>query len=320
SGRLRAELKRARADQDVARISVEIARRDLRRSIAIAYYRVLLTRHLVGVIGQALTESRSFEERTRLLLAGGEAARADVVKASAQVAFLEQAVEAAELEAQLANQELASFWTKDVVEPLKLADELEHAPSPPEPVPFATTGKLAPYLNRLEFNLLDAQRHGFEADARRAKSALLPQFAFTFQYGIDSTAVRWQDRGYAGYFSLRIPIFDWRRARSETKQFNLRAEQVDTNRAITERTLSREYQSAQTRVQRLFHQIALTEQQVKLAEEDLSLSRLRYEAGEGASLDVVTAQNQLAQARNNYYTSLANYLNARTDLEVATAK
>jgi outer membrane protein TolC len=34
----------------------------------------------------------------------------------------------------------------------------------------------------------------------------------------------------------------------------------------------------------------------------------------------VTAQNQLSQARNNYYTSVANYLNARADLEVASGK
>jgi outer membrane protein TolC len=73
-------------------------------------------------------------------------------------------------------------------------------------------------------------------------------------------------------------------------------------------------------VKRLYEQIGLTREQVRLAEEDLKLSRVRYEGGEGSALDVVTAQNQLAQARNNYYTSVANYLNARTDLEVASGK
>ena len=70
----------------------------------------------------------------------------------------------------------------------------------------------------------------------------------------------------------------------------------------------------------VFAQIALTREQVRLAEEDLRMSRVRYEGGEGAALDVVTAQNQLAQARNNYYTSVANYLSARADLEVASGK
>lgn len=318
SGRLRAELQRARANQEVARLNLEITRRDLRRSVAIAYYRLLLTRHLVSVIGETLKESRSFEQRAKLLFESGEAARADLVKASAQAAFLQQALAAAELEASLANQDLASLWTKDVTEPLEVADVLDDPPPVLETEPAAIN--IAPYLKRLEFNLFDAQRRGFEADARRARSALLPQFNFVFQYGIDSTALRWRDRGYAGYFNLRIPVFDWFRARSQTQQSKLRTEQVETNRAITERTFSRDYQNARSRVQRLFEQIALTREQIRLAEEDLSLSRLRYDAGEGAALDVVTAQNQLAQARNNYYTSLANYLNARADLEVASGK
>jgi outer membrane protein TolC len=100
----------------------------------------------------------------------------------------------------------------------------------------------------------------------------------------------------------------------------MRIEQVETNRAISERTFSREYQSALSRVNLLFTQIAQTREQVRLAEEDLNLSRVRYEGGEGAALDVVTAQNQLSQARNNYYASVANYLNARADLEVASGK
>src|SRR5215510_2957033 len=122
SGRLRAELQRARAGQDAARVNFEIARRDLRSAVTIAYYRLLLTRHLVTVVGGALKESQSFESRAKLLFEGGEAARADLVKASAQVAFLRQALNAAELEAKLANQELASFWTKEVDEPLRIAD------------------------------------------------------------------------------------------------------------------------------------------------------------------------------------------------------
>ena len=47
---------------------------------------------------------------------------------------------------------------------------------------------------------------------------------------------------------------------------------------------------------------------------------MRYEGGEGLALDVVAAQNQLAQARTNYYTAVAGYLNAKADLEVATGR
>ena len=316
SGRLRADLARARVARDLAGASLALTERDLTRAVTTSFYRALLTRRIARIVQDALTESQAFEKRTKLLFGGGEAAQADVVKASAQTAFLEQALNAAELEATLASQELASFWTRDVAEPLSLADVLDDAP----PAPEGPGALPAPFLKRLEFNLLDAQRRGFQADARRARADLLPQLGAAFQYGLDSTAVRIRDRGYAAFVNLTIPVFDWNKARAAMQQARLKAGQVETGREISERTFSREYQGALARVKQLFEQISLTRRQARLAEDDLRLSRIRYEGGEGLALDVVTSQNQLAQARTNYYTTMANYLNARADLEVASGR
>lgn len=316
SGRLRAGLAKARAAQDAAVTSVALAQRDLRRAVTAAYYRAALTQRIAQTVDEALAESRAFEKRTRLLFESGEAAQADVVKASAQVAVFEQALNVARLEATLASHELASFWTREVAAPLSLADPFEQPVPPPEP---GSTSP-GPFLKRLEFNLLEAQRRGAQADLRRARSALLPQLGLTFQYGIDSTAVRIRDRGYAAFVNLSIPLFDWNKARSAMEQARLRSRQVESVRAITERTFSKEYESALARVKQLFDQIASARHQVELAREDLRLSRIRYEGGEGSALDVVTAQTQLAQARGNYYTVVASYLNARADLEVASGR
>src|SRR5215471_1089237 len=92
SGRLRAGLERAHADQDAARVGLGIAGRDLKRIVTASYYRLLLARHLVQVDRDALAESQSFEKRTRLLAEHGEVAQADVVKAGAEVAFLQQEI------------------------------------------------------------------------------------------------------------------------------------------------------------------------------------------------------------------------------------
>ncbi len=318
SGRLRAELARARAGRDAAASQLALAERDLKRAVTAAYYKLLLTRDVTKVVRDALAESENFERRTQLLFENGEAARADVVKASAQVAFLRQALRDAELQERLANQGLASFWTEDVDQRLVVEDVLENPA--PQPEAAGAGQPPAPFMRRIEFNLLDAQRRMFEAQSRSARSALLPQLSFVFQYGIDSDAVRIRDRGYAAFFNLNIPIFDWFKARSETRQFRLRAQQVETRRAIARRTYSREYRDALARVKELFGQIDITKKQVELAREDLRLSRVRYEGGEGSALDVVTAQNQLARARTNYYTTVASYLNARADLEVAAGR
>lgn len=314
SGRLRAILDRARADRELANANLALSERDLKHAVAASYYNVLLARRLVEAARANLSEARAFEDRVRRLVGDGEASQADLVKASSQVAFLEQTQQALELDARLANHDLASFWTTDVDTLLPLADVLDQPPPVPETPSPATP---APFLRRPEFRLFDAQRTGLQADARRARADLLPQVSLVFQYGIDSNRFSFSSRGYAGFVHLNVPVFDWFRARSASQQFQVQAEQVDTNRQIAERVFSKEYQDALARVQLIYAQIAQTDAQVKLAEDNLRLSRVRYEGGEGPALDVVVAQGQVVQARTNYYTVRASYFIAQADLEVA---
>lgn len=316
SGRLRADYARARAVREAASVGVGVAERDLRRAVSAAYYRLLLARRLVRAIRASLDESRQFAERTERLAASGEAARADVVKASAQVAFLAQALSTAELAADLANQDLASYWTTDVDQPLAIVDVLDEPLPPPEPAP----AEAAPFLRRPEFRLLDAQFRAFRAEARGARAELYPRLAWTFQYGLDVNKVAWNNRGYAAFLTLHVPAFDWFRSLNAARQFQARAAEVADQRLIAERRFSQEYRSALARVKAYYDQVGQSRKQLALAEDDLKLSRIRYEGGEAPALDVVVAQNQLTQARTNYYTSVANYLNARLDLEVAAGR
>lgn len=316
SGRLRADLSRAGAQQEAATASVAVAERELRRSVTAAYYRTLLARHIETALRSSLSESEAFQNRVQLLFAGGEAARADVVKAAAQSAFLRQAADTAQLTAQLANRELASFWTQDVTPLLSLADPLDD----PLPVPEAAAANMAPYMKRPEFVLYDAQVRGLQAESRMAKANLLPKLTGLFQFGVDSVAPSWQDRGFVAGGTLTVPVFDWWKSISLARQFQARAAQVRDTKEMARRVFSAEYESALARVKQLYGQVGLTREQVSLSEEDLKLSRVRYEGGEGAALDVVTAQNQLAQARTNYYAVIAAYLSARVDLEVASGR
>jgi OMF family outer membrane factor len=270
----------------------------------------------LNVVSQdALSEAQSFERRARLLFENGEVAQADVIKAGAQLAFLDQTANTARLEADLANHALAAFWTSSVADPLSVPGALDQPVSPPE-----SARAPAPYFSRPELERLDAERRGFRAEARRVRAELFPQANVVFQYGIDSLRLRIADRGYAAFVNIGLPVFDWLRTRSQARQFDLRARQVDANRAIAERTFSKDYEDARTRVEQFHRQVSLSRDQVRLSEENLRLARVRYDGGEGLALDVVAAQNQLAQARTNYYTAVANYLNARADLEVASGR
>lgn len=319
SGRLRAARDRARADQAAATASLGIAQRDLRRAVAGSYYRALLARHLADAGRESLAESKAFEARSKLLFDRGEAARADVVKARGQTAFLDQAVVAAELDSEVALHELLAFWTTDVAAPIRLRDDLDQ-PLPEPPLPKTAASGEEPFRLRPELVRSGAERDGFLADAKRARAERLPQANLTFQYGIDSPRFRWADRGYAFFASLEIPVFDWWKGKKAARQFELQAEQLDVTRQVEARSFSKEYQDALSRVRLVHAQLASCRAQVSLSEENLRLGRVRYDGGEGLALDVVGAQAQLAQARTNHYTAVARYLESLLDLELASGK
>ena len=310
SGRLRAAYARAKIDRDIAEAGTRITTRDLRRAVTVAYYSLLAARKLSEAAETSFLEARNFETKTRTLFGGGEVAQADVVKASTQTVAFDQLRKAAELDTRLANQELASFWTTDVDKQLEVEDTLTQSPPSEEATPGA-------YLRRPEFLVFNLQKQGFQLDAKREHAALLPQVNVNYQYGIDANVYSYKERGSALFATVTVPIFDWFKARSLTQQFKLRAEQVDNTRSLTERAFSREYENARARAVSLFEQSKLAETQIKLNEDNLRLSQIRYQGGEGPALEVVMAQTQLQQARANYYTTLFQYANARAALEVA---
>ncbi len=310
SGRLRAAYARAKIDRDIAEAGTRITSRDLRRAVTTAYYSLLAARKLSEAAEASFAEARNFETKTRTLFGGGEVAQADVVKASTQTVSFDQLRKAAELDARLANQELTSFWTADVDKPLDVEDTLTQPPPSEE----TTAGA---YLRRPEFLVFNLQKQGFQLDAKRERATLLPQVNVNFQYGIDANVYSYKERGSAVFATVTVPIFDWFRARSLSQQFKLRAEQIDNTRSLTERAFSREYENARARAVSLYEQSKLAETSIKLNEDNLRLSQIRYQGGEGPALEVVVAQTQLQQARANYYTTLFQYANARAALEVA---
>jgi outer membrane protein len=315
SGRLRALYDRARANRKIAETGVAMSERDLERTVSVAYYRTLLTGKLLVSANDNLQAARDFETKVRQLVDGGEASQADLTKASLEVSVLERTAESMKVEADTAEHDLVSYWTADVATPLNLADDLDGE----LPVPGAPSED-APYLKRPEFRLFAAQIAGFNADARQARAGMLPQLNLSFQYGIDSTRVTSRDRGYAGFVHLDIPIFDFLRARSVQRQFQSEARAAQTDLSIGTRLFSKEYQDALSQVKGTYSQIAITQRQVDLAKENLRLSRLRFESGEGTALEVVTAQSALAQADIDFYTTRADYLNALSALKVASGQ
>ena len=143
---------------------------------------------------------------------------------------------------------------------------------------------------------------------------------FTRHFGDSNSVLDQIIPGYSAAAALNIPVFDWFRTLNAARQFSTRAQQLAETKSVAERRYSQEYRAALARSSQFLQQIAEAKEQMNLAEGDFKLSRIRYEGGEGAAVEVVVAQSQLVQVRTSYYASIANYLSAKLDLEVAAGR
>ena len=315
SGRLRAGLALARAGRDIAVADLEIARRDLRRAVTLAYFDMLLARRLVALEQAGLAEVSEFERRVSARLEQGDASRADLLKASAQRSQFEQRVSRARLNATLANQVLASFWTANVDTELAVEDVLDlPPPGVLEPGPGEA---VAAVERRPELDRLDAAGRSADAQRKIAQAGAKPQADVVFQYGFDVNQVQSRQRGYAAYVNLSLPIFDWFRTRSGVRAARFQREQVDFERASAERALTREYFAARSRVSSSQERISMAQSEFNDSRENLRLVRLLYDNGEGSALDVVLSQSQVTEAGGGFYAAVAEYHRAFADYEAA---
>jgi outer membrane protein TolC len=321
SGRLRAGLARERAGRDIAVADLAIARRDIRRAVTLAYYDLLLARRIVQLEQSSLDEARQFEQNVRARQTQGEASRADLLKAAAQRAQFQQRFAQAQLDARLANQILASFWTTDVDAELFVADVLDSTPPLPTEIVGGGTQQAAAVLaQRPELARIDALGRTFLADRKIARAGLKPDANLVFQYGLDANQVRSDQLGYAAFVNVNVPVFDWFRSRSGARQASYRQEQTRIRRASAERALTQEYLAARSRVQSWHERIGMAQNESGAARENLRLVRLLYENGEGTALDVVISQADATQASRSYYSAIAEYQRAIKDFELAVGR
>ncbi len=316
SGRLRAALERSRADSAAAQSRRILTQRDLRLAVRDAYYATLEARHNVEATQRGVDEADAFARRTRQMAEQGEAARADVVKAEAQLSARRRDLFAAQTAALNAGVTLKSFWTDDLAQPPALEDAFLQVPAQQDYLGW----EAAWIARRSEFSLLDATERAARADARAARSERRPVLDLVYAYGIDANQVRISERGQVLFATLRIPVFDWGRSKSRERQAVNVQRQVEIDRQISRRLFTSAFYSERNNVDLAVRQITEGRREVDLARESLRLSRLRYEGGEANALEVVDAQNTMVAAEVAYHAAVFSFHMSRARLEVATGQ
>jgi outer membrane protein TolC len=314
-----AQYRRTAALEAAARARLEIAERGLVVTVTSSYYNLVVAQREYANAQLALTAAQDFLRISRDLEGGGEVAHSDVIKAELQRNERTQQLAEAQLAMQTARLDLAVLIFPNFTQDFTVVDDLRLPPPLPA---FADAQKLAaaknPDLKQAVENL-QAARQGVLV----AWAGHLPSLSFDYWYGIDASHFATQtggvhNLGYAAAATLNLPVFNWGATESKVKQAGLQRQQAQVELSYTQRQLVARLQSAYAEATVARAALDNLRNSAELAAESERLTTLRYRAGEASALEVVDAQNTLAQARNAYDQGELRYRVALATLQTLT--
>ena len=285
------------------------------------YYAVLAARALVLAQTQQEAVLRTSLDAVEVRLRGGLAARADQLRARAALAEASLARQAAQRDQ--AKAEAALKQAAGIAQTQTLLLDWETAP----PAALDAATLLADLLaeaqrQRPDLHALQAATASARAAAERARAARWPSLSLAANSGrtFFLEDERTPSTTYSVGVSLAVPLFDGGRLAAEARaaerdaerlQAEMKAQRSRVARAVTEAYLDVRHAQAQR------EGVAV---QFDSASESAQAAEARYRAGVGSLLELLTAQADLARARQGAAQADADWLAAFSRLNHALGR
>jgi len=206
--------------------------------------------------------------------------------------------------------------------------------------PVAARGALN-YNNRIEFSTLETQQALAGLDLRNRQAGAYPRLVLSGAYGFTGSAKTASElftfrgptsRSSAGFanqnwfgfgnvgLSLQVPVFDGFRRKYLVQQSRLQQQAIE--RGFETLRQSIDLQDAQSRTTLVNALDVLDNQKANLAlaTDVARVTRIKFNAGVGSNLEVITAETDLRSAQTNYYGAIYDVLVAKVDRDKATGE
>lgn len=206
------------------------------------------------------------------------------------------------------------------LEPVDQISEVRAQPVSP------VIGDTSAYKTRIEYSLLETQKKLNLLDVKRYKSTFLPTLK-----GFASATKSFQSDNFSNLYDRNYPTsvvgltLSWNLINGGQRLYQLRnaklvVRQTENQMENLKNGIVNEISTNQRLYANSQRSLENQERNLKLAEEILRVTRIKYGQGIGSSLEVTTAETSLKEAQNNYITALYNLLINKVDLDKATGK
>jgi outer membrane protein TolC len=123
-----------------------------------------------------------------------------------------------------------------------------------------------------------------------------------------------------GLATVNIPISDWWGSNHSVRRQKIAEKIARQDREDNRQMLLIQMQNAFNNLDNAYKQILLARKSLEKSAENLRLNEDYYQAGTSTMSDLLGAQSQSQQARDQYTDAVTQYLNSRTSYFIATGR
>lgn len=315
-------LQAAKTYAELSRKSLQQSKIETAAQVSKAYYTVLVNREYLALLNANVERIKKARDDTKAMFDNGFVEKIDYDRL--EVTYNNVLVEKQKTENSIKITEaLLKFQMgMNANTELTLTDKLED-------IVFdeaITMQDGVNYESRIEYSILQTNRHLQELDLKKNRFQYLPSLVAygTFSYNasrdkfdIFDSDKRWYPTAIIGA-TLSVPIFDGLQKNARIQQSKLTLKKIDNGFKSLEQAIAVELTTAKTSLQNSISTLQFQKKNRELADEVAHVSKIKYDQGVGSNLEVVTAETSLKEAQTNYYGALFDALVAKVNYLKAT--
>lgn len=321
-GQLEGAIKAADLAMNANELGLELCKQQVKAATMSAYYQALQAKNQIKVAQDSVNTLTEHLKNVNAQYTVGTVAKSDVLGTQVQMANAEQNLINANNSYDVAIASLNNVMGLPTDTELNLTDSLDYNVYE---IPLEECTAYA-RSNRPDVLMADYQVAIAEAGVQQAKAGYMPKvsaqasksWAGDSPFGSDETDQRYgQNNNWTAGVVLSWDIWDNNVTQSKVNQSKAAVAKAEAAAENTRQSGDLEVRTAYLNLKAAEKSINTTQVAVDKAQEDYKIAQVRYAAGVGTNLDVMDAEEKLAQAQTNYYTALYNYNSSKAALDKA---
>jgi len=317
-------LKASKTYQELSAKQLKQARTSIAEQVSKTYYSILVNSEKSRLLDLNLSRLDSTCREIRLLFKNGFAEQIDVNRLEVALNNLRSEKQKTVRLLQLARYGLKLQMGMPVGDSLILSGKLDEV----NPDSLQAFGGTVDYSRRIEYSTLQTQKALTALDLKNVQAGYYPTLVAIANLGVNSAASKFSNLSnfnekfrYAPFsffgLNLSVPVFDGLQKKYKAEQSRINMMKISNGMKQLENVIDFEVKQANINLANAFESYAIQKRNLKLAEEVVRVSKVKYRQGVGSNLEVTNAESSLKESQTNYYTALYDFIIAKIDLDKA---